>query len=61
MAYTIIEVMDVETAKLFMNGKSQAVRLPKSCRFPGDEVAVKKVGDKVFSESLPHSPAIYTT
>ena len=48
MAYTICEVIDVETAKLFMNGKSQAVRLPKSCRFPGDEVAVKKVGDIVM-------------
>ena len=27
-----------------MSGGSQAVRLPKSCRFPCDEVAVKKVG-----------------
>ena len=34
----------METAKLFTSGGSQAVRLPKSCRFPGDEVAVKKVG-----------------
>jgi antitoxin VapB len=37
----------VETAKLFMNGQSQAVRLPKSCRFACEEVAVKKVGDIV--------------
>ena len=34
----------METAKLFTSGGSQAVRLPKSCRFPCDEVAVKKVG-----------------
>ena len=34
----------METAKLFSSGGSQAVRLPKSCRFPCDEVAVKKVG-----------------
>ena len=34
----------METAKLFTSGGSQAVRLPKSCRFPGEEVAVKKVG-----------------
>ena len=34
----------METAKLFVSGGSQAVRLPKSCRFPCDEVVVKKVG-----------------
>ncbi|MDR1588935.1 MAG: AbrB/MazE/SpoVT family DNA-binding domain-containing protein, partial [Oscillospiraceae bacterium] len=28
------------TAKLFINGKSQAVRLPKEYRFTGDEVGV---------------------
>ncbi len=38
----------METAKLFMNGRSQAVRLPKDCRFLGDEVSVKKVGDVVL-------------
>ena len=38
----------METAKLFTSGGSQAVRLPKSCRFLGDEVAVKKVGDIVM-------------
>lgn len=36
------------TAKLFENGRSQAVRLPKECRFSGDEVAVNKVGDIVI-------------
>jgi antitoxin VapB len=38
----------METAKLFTSGGSQAVRLPKSCRFPGNEVTVKKVGDIVM-------------
>ena len=36
------------TAKLFENGRSQAVRLPKECRFSGDEVAVNKIGDIVI-------------
>ena len=36
------------TAKLFENGRSQAVRLPKECRFEGDEVAVNKKGDIVI-------------
>ena len=34
----------METAKIFTHGGSQAVRLPKTCRFPCAEVAVKKVG-----------------
>lgn len=36
------------TAKLFENGRSQAVRLPKECRFSGDEVTVNKIGDIVI-------------
>lgn len=36
------------TAKLFDNGRSQAVRLPKECRFEGDEVNVNKLGDLVI-------------
>ncbi len=36
------------TAKLFENGRSQAVRLPKEGRFSGDEVAVNKIGDIVI-------------
>ena len=35
-------------AKLFENGRSQAVRLPKEYRFNGDEVAINKVGDIVI-------------
>jgi len=38
----------MQTAKLFANGSSQAVRLPKDFRFHGDEVGVKKVGDIVL-------------
>ena len=33
----------METAKLFKNGRSQAVRLPKKYSLTGDEVYVKKV------------------
>ena len=36
------------TAKLFMNGRSQAVRLPKEFRFEGKEVYVKRVGRNVI-------------
>jgi antitoxin VapB len=33
----------MRTAKLFKNGRSQAVRLPKDFRFEGEEVYVKKI------------------
>lgn len=36
------------TAKVFENGRSQAVRLPKECRFSSDEVMVNKIGDIVM-------------
>ena len=35
------------SAKLFTSGRSQAVRLPKECRFTGTEVGVKRVGEMV--------------
>ena len=38
----------METAKLFKNGQSQAVRLPKEYRFDGEEVYIKKVGNTVM-------------
>ncbi|MDC7290701.1 type II toxin-antitoxin system VapB family antitoxin [Blautia schinkii] len=36
------------TAKLFGDGRSQAVQFPKECRFSGDEVAVNKIGEIVI-------------
>jgi antitoxin VapB len=41
-----------ERAKIFQNGGSQAVRLPKSCRFEGDqaEVLARRVGKQVILE-----------
>lgn len=44
----------VERAKLFKNGGSQAVRLPKDCRFPEDqrEVVVRRVGRRVVLEPV---------
>lgn len=36
------------TAKVFENGRSQAVRLPRQCRFSAEEVNVNKIGDIVM-------------
>lgn len=40
------------TAKLFSNGRSQAVRLPKEFRFEGTEVSVRREGDAVILEPI---------
>jgi len=37
----------METAKLFRNGQSQAVRLPKEFRLPGNKVYIKRMGNAV--------------
>lgn len=39
-------------AKLFKNGRSQAVRLPKKFRFKGTEVRIRKQGEKVILEPV---------
>ena len=55
MVYTIKYIpaqwgsnMSAQIAKIFMNGRSQAVRLPKSYRFEGKEVYLKKVPEGVL-------------
>ena len=42
----------MQSAKLFINGRSQAVRLPKEFQFSGKDVLIQKVGDAVIL--LPH-------
>lgn len=37
----------MDTAKLFKNGKSQAVRLPRDFKFQGKEVYIKRIGENV--------------
>ena len=39
-------------ARLFRNGRSQAVRLPKEFRFPGEEVSVRREGEAVILEPI---------
>jgi len=41
----------IVTAKLFKNGSSQAVRLPKEFRFEGDEVIIYREGARVIIQS----------
>ena len=53
MVYIMIYILfrrdeGMQSAKLFRNGRSQAVRLPKELNFPGDAVYVQKVGETVI-------------
>ncbi len=46
--------METKVAKIFMNGRSQAVRLPKEYRFDTDEVYISRQGQNIIiSEKKP--------
>jgi antitoxin VapB len=47
------------TAKIFMNNRSQAVRLPKEFQFSVSEVFIRKQGDEVILSARPKSWADY--
>ena len=40
------------TSTLFLNGRSQAVRLPKELRLPGKEVSIRRLGHGIFIEPV---------
>ena len=42
-----------DTAKIFISGRSQAIRLPKEYRFQGSEVYIKKEKGKVILSEKP--------
>lgn len=44
--------MKSNIAKLFQNGRSQAVRLPKEFRFKGDRVRIRRVPEGVLLEPI---------
>ena len=41
-----------EIAKLFQNGRSQAVRLPRAFRFAGDRVRIRRVAEGVLLQPI---------
>ncbi len=48
----------LQTTKVFMNGRSQAVRIPAEYRFEEDELFINKIGDTLML--TPKSSLIYT-
>lgn len=51
LVYTF-KMAKTKIAKLFRNGRSQAVRLPKEFRFEGDLVRVRRVKEGVLLEPM---------
>jgi len=49
----------MKNAKLFTNGQSQAVRLPKEYRFSGNEVGIMKVGEVVLLYQKGNEDALF--
>ena len=43
---------NTDTAKVFMSGRSQAVRLPQAFRFASNEVSIRKVGESLVLSPL---------
>lgn len=43
---------DTQTARLFQNGRSQAVRLPREFRFSGDRVRIRKTAEGVLLQPM---------
>ncbi len=51
--------MEKSTARVFITGRSQAVRIPKQYRFTTDEVYVEQVGEQLILSPKPKSWAQY--
>ena len=62
LVYTIIRGRLMQrTAKIFMNNRSQAVRLPKEFQFATSEVFIRKQGDDVILSARPEDWSDYLT
>ena len=51
--------MEKATARVFMTGRSQAVRIPKQYRFTTDEVYIEQVGEQIILSPKPKSWSQY--
>jgi len=49
------------TAKVFMNNRSQAIRLPKEFQFTTSEVFIRRQGDEVILSARPRDWSAYLT
>ena len=49
----------MQTAKVFISGRSQAVRIPREFRFDSDEVFINRVGDAVILTPISRAQDVY--
>ena len=59
ICHRILEAIMRRTAKIFMNNRSQAVRLPKEFQFNTSEVFIRKQGNDVILSARPTDWAAY--
>lgn len=52
LRFTFVGICQYVTTTLFLNGRSQAVRLPKEFRLPGKEVSIRRLGTGVLIEPI---------
>jgi antitoxin VapB len=45
-------------ARLFRNGRNQAVRIPREFELPGKEAIIRKEGERLIIEPLPKRPSL---
>lgn len=58
--YPAVEKVAMQrTARIFMNNRSQAVRLPKEFQFSASEVFIRKQGDDVILSARPQDWSAY--
>lgn len=48
-------MVEERIVKLFRNGRTQAVRIPKEFEFPGEEVLIRKDGHRLIVEPISSS------
>ncbi|SEA95474.1 antitoxin VapB [Thiothrix caldifontis] len=53
--YFLMKGRVMQTAKIFQNGRSQAIRLPKAFRLSGTEVKISRDGNRIILEPLEQS------
>ena len=49
----VVPMASVRTVKLFTNGRSQAVRIPREFELPGESALMRKEGDRLIIEPAP--------
>lgn len=46
-------IVDLRRVRLFKNGTSQALRIPRDLELPGSEAMIHKEGDRLIVEPVP--------